>query len=114
MHGDHVGWLLVDGKVAFPNAIMRASQQEADFWLSADHMETVPEQMKASSGFEPAIAPCRDKVNISNKGHFFRDNLRAQASAKSINQVTAKSRPVCKTLQIPPPQEFIQFSTCGV
>jgi glyoxylase-like metal-dependent hydrolase (beta-lactamase superfamily II) len=31
MHGDHVGGLSADGKMVFPNAVVRASQNEADY-----------------------------------------------------------------------------------
>jgi glyoxylase-like metal-dependent hydrolase (beta-lactamase superfamily II) len=48
MHGDHVGGLLADGKPVYPNAIVRASQQEADFWLSKAHMEAAPAEAKES------------------------------------------------------------------
>lgn len=33
MHGDHVGGLSLAGKRQFPNAVVYASQSEADFWL---------------------------------------------------------------------------------
>jgi glyoxylase-like metal-dependent hydrolase (beta-lactamase superfamily II) len=46
MHGDHVGGLVVDGKAAFPNAVVRASQQEADYWLSKTHMDSAPKEQK--------------------------------------------------------------------
>jgi glyoxylase-like metal-dependent hydrolase (beta-lactamase superfamily II) len=46
MHGDHIGGLLLDGKIAFPNAVVRASQQEADFWLSKTHMDAAPKDRK--------------------------------------------------------------------
>ena len=46
MHGDHIGGLLVDGKIAFPNAIVRAAQQEADFWLSKSNMDAAPKEAK--------------------------------------------------------------------
>jgi glyoxylase-like metal-dependent hydrolase (beta-lactamase superfamily II) len=46
MHGDHVGGLVVDGKPAFANAIVRAAQQEADFWLSKAHMDAAPKDRK--------------------------------------------------------------------
>jgi glyoxylase-like metal-dependent hydrolase (beta-lactamase superfamily II) len=42
MHGDHIGGLTADGKPVFPNAIVRAAQQEADFWLSKAHMDAAP------------------------------------------------------------------------
>lgn len=34
MHGDHIGGLTVNGQIAFPNAIVRAEQKDADHWLS--------------------------------------------------------------------------------
>ncbi|MEP6885663.1 MAG: MBL fold metallo-hydrolase [Gammaproteobacteria bacterium] len=46
MHGDHIGGLLLDGKIAFPNAVVRAAQQEADFWLSKANMDTAPKDRK--------------------------------------------------------------------
>ena len=48
MHGDHVGGLVVDGKPAFANAVVRAAQQEADFWLSKAHMDAAPKDAKDS------------------------------------------------------------------
>ena len=46
MHGDHIGGLTADGKPVFPNATVRAAQQEADFWLSKAHMDAAPEDRK--------------------------------------------------------------------
>lgn len=46
MHGDHVGGLIQDGKIAFPNATVYAGKQDADFWLSAENLEKAPEAMK--------------------------------------------------------------------
>jgi glyoxylase-like metal-dependent hydrolase (beta-lactamase superfamily II) len=48
MHGDHVGGLSADGKAVYPNAIVRASQQEGDFWLSKAHMDAAPADAKPS------------------------------------------------------------------
>jgi glyoxylase-like metal-dependent hydrolase (beta-lactamase superfamily II) len=45
-HADHVGGLVADGKAVYPNAVVRADQREADFWLSAEHLEAAPEAMK--------------------------------------------------------------------
>lgn len=33
LHKDHAGGIVTDGKPAFPNAVVRLSQQEADYWL---------------------------------------------------------------------------------
>src|ERR1700677_226367 len=46
MHLDHVGGLLKAGKMAFPNAVVRASQQEADYWLSKAKMAAAPAAAK--------------------------------------------------------------------
>lgn len=42
MHGDHIGGLVGDGKLVFPNATVRAARQEADFWLSEENMNKAP------------------------------------------------------------------------
>ncbi|KVD46934.1 MBL fold metallo-hydrolase [Burkholderia sp. ABCPW 11] len=34
MHPDHVGGLTADGRPTYPNAIVRVSQRDADYWLS--------------------------------------------------------------------------------
>jgi len=53
MHGDHVGGLVSDGKIVFPNATVRASQREADYWLSRTNMDAAPKEGK--EGFEFAM-----------------------------------------------------------
>ena len=58
MHLDHVGGLIKDGKRAFPNAVVRASQPEADYWLSKAKMAAAPADAK--DGFvnaQQALAP---------------------------------------------------------
>ncbi|MCR6476865.1 MBL fold metallo-hydrolase [Variovorax sp. ZS18.2.2] len=47
MHGDHVGGLIVDGKLAFPNATIHAGQEDADFWLSKANLEKASPEMKS-------------------------------------------------------------------
>ncbi len=46
LHNDHIGGLTNDGKVTFPNAIIRADQHDLDFWLSKENMDKAPEGMK--------------------------------------------------------------------
>jgi glyoxylase-like metal-dependent hydrolase (beta-lactamase superfamily II) len=53
MHGDHVGGLSVDGKTIFPNAVVRASQMEADYWLSQAHMDAAAKDAK--EGYQTAM-----------------------------------------------------------
>jgi glyoxylase-like metal-dependent hydrolase (beta-lactamase superfamily II) len=58
MHGDHIGGLLADGKPAFPNAVVRAEQAEAAFWLSQAAMDAAPEARRdAFKGAMAAINP---------------------------------------------------------
>ena len=54
MHPDHVGGLMADGKPAFPNAVVRADQRDADFWLSQKNMEAAPKD--AQGFFQGAMA----------------------------------------------------------
>jgi len=53
MHLDHIGGLIADGKIVFPNATVRASQQDADYWLSQSKMDAAPKEAK--EGFEHAM-----------------------------------------------------------
>ena len=46
MHPDHVGNLAKDGKLAFPNATVRAAKAEADQWLSKENLDKAPDAMK--------------------------------------------------------------------
>jgi glyoxylase-like metal-dependent hydrolase (beta-lactamase superfamily II) len=39
MHPDHVGGLMHESAVAFPNAIVRADKRDADFWLSQANLD---------------------------------------------------------------------------
>jgi glyoxylase-like metal-dependent hydrolase (beta-lactamase superfamily II) len=39
MHADHLGGLMAGDKIAFPNAIVRADQREAEFWLSQANLD---------------------------------------------------------------------------
>ena len=66
MHVDHVGGLIKDGQRAFPNAVVRASQQEADYWLSKAKMAAAPADAKegfvnAQKALEPYVAAGRFK-----------------------------------------------------
>ena len=54
MHSDHLGGLLVQSKMAFPNATVRAAKKEADHWLSQANMDKAPEDGKGT--FKNAMA----------------------------------------------------------
>ena len=61
MHADHVGGLMNGDKLAFPNAIVRADQHDADFWLSQANMDKAPAEAKdffkgAMASLNPYVA----------------------------------------------------------
>lgn len=53
MHGDHMGGLMTGDKMTFPNAIVRADQHDADFWLNPSNMKKASDADKG--GFQGAM-----------------------------------------------------------
>lgn len=54
LHKDHVGGVISNGAMVFPNAVVRTSQTEADFWLNPANKSKAPALL--SSFFDSAIA----------------------------------------------------------
>jgi glyoxylase-like metal-dependent hydrolase (beta-lactamase superfamily II) len=54
MHPDHVGGLVADGHIVFPNAIVRADRREAQTWLDEQLLATAPASAKVY--FQGAMA----------------------------------------------------------
>lgn len=52
MHGDHIGGLLRDGNIAFPNATLYISTPEVAYWTNKEVMNSMPENSRG--GFEAA------------------------------------------------------------
>jgi glyoxylase-like metal-dependent hydrolase (beta-lactamase superfamily II) len=52
MHGDHIGGLSSGGQPNFPNAVVRTSKAEADYWLDPAHLASAPAEAKG--GFQTA------------------------------------------------------------
>ncbi|MDR6521854.1 glyoxylase-like metal-dependent hydrolase (beta-lactamase superfamily II) [Variovorax paradoxus] len=61
MHGDHVGGLVQDGKLVFPNATIHAGQEDADFWLNKANLEKASAEMKGF--FQGAMASLNPYVD---------------------------------------------------
>ena len=61
MHGDHIGGLLKDGEVAFPNATLYISYKEHDYWMDDQEMAKLP--INRQGGFQKA----RDVIKAYNK-----------------------------------------------
>ena len=65
MHGDHIGGLLRDDQVVFPNAALYLAQPEYDYWMSDEAMNQMPE--KARGGFSFArkvIEAYKDRLHL--------------------------------------------------
>jgi len=61
MHADHVGGLVSNGKLVFPNAVVRAGKADADYWLSKENLDKAPDAMKdffrgAQASLNPYVA----------------------------------------------------------
>lgn len=48
MHGDHVGGLIHQSALAFPNATIHADQKDADYWLSTANLNSAPEDKQGT------------------------------------------------------------------
>lgn len=46
LHSDHAGGLLLNGAIAFPNALVHTDKRESDFWLNTANMNAAPEDQK--------------------------------------------------------------------
>jgi glyoxylase-like metal-dependent hydrolase (beta-lactamase superfamily II) len=62
LHPDHVGGITsADGKMAFPNAIVRVDKHDADFWLSKANLDKAPDASKGFfQGAQASIKPYAD------------------------------------------------------
>lgn len=61
LHPDHVCGLTRDDEAVYPNAELRASQQDADFWLSESRAEEAEEGQKAFFEMaQDAVAPYQE------------------------------------------------------
>jgi len=48
LHADHVGGVVAQGAMAFPNANVHVDKRDADFWLSKARMDAAPDEGKAA------------------------------------------------------------------
>lgn len=54
MHPDHVGGLVSNGEIVFPNATVRARKADADYWLDEANLKAAPDSQKGF--FQGAMA----------------------------------------------------------
>jgi glyoxylase-like metal-dependent hydrolase (beta-lactamase superfamily II) len=127
MHPDHVGGLMAGDKMAFPNAVVRADQHDADFWLNQAVMDKAPD---ASKGFfKGAMASLNPYVQAGRFKPFdgstaLVDGVRAVAThghtaGHTIYEVESKGSKLVlwgdlmhvAAVQFPDPSVTIQFDT---
>lgn len=66
LHPDHVCGLTRDGEAVYPNAELRVSQQDADFWLSESRAEEAEEGQKAFFEMaQDAVAPYQEDDRVT-------------------------------------------------
>ncbi len=82
MHPDHVGGLMTEGKIAFPNATVRADKKDADFWLSKENMDKAPEANKGF--FQGAMASVNPYVQ-AGKFKAFEGNTDLVKGIKAVS-----------------------------
>ena len=57
-HPDHIGGLVANGKLAFPNAVVHADKRDADYWLNADIKAKAPKDFIGFfQGAEVSVQP---------------------------------------------------------
>jgi glyoxylase-like metal-dependent hydrolase (beta-lactamase superfamily II) len=127
MHPDHLGGLMAGDKLAFPNAIVRADQREAEFWLSQANLDKAPDDSKGF--FQGAMASLNPYVKAGKFKPFDGDTdlgggIKAVASyghtaGHSVYVVESKGQKLIVwgdlihvgSVQFPDPSVVIHFDT---
>jgi glyoxylase-like metal-dependent hydrolase (beta-lactamase superfamily II) len=71
IHPDHIGGLVVQGRIAFPNATLRVDQADIDYWLSDINLANANAQMKPL--FEGARASVKPYLAAGKLKPFSKD-----------------------------------------
>lgn len=79
LHADHVGGLTIDGRMAFPNAIVRADGADADYWLNDTNLS------RATKKDRPAFEAAKAALQPYIEAHRFRPFRGATSLAAGIN-----------------------------
>jgi len=127
MHGDHVGGLMTGDQRSFPNAIVRADQHDADYWLSQENLDKAPADNKGA--FQGAMASLNPYVKAGQFKPFDGDTdlmpgikaiaARGHTAGHSIYMVESKGQRLAlwgdlmhvAAVQFDNPSVTIQFDT---
>lgn len=77
LHPDHIGGLLVNGQMAFPNAEIYLPQSEAGYWLSPERSKS---QLPIFQGMIKALEPYQE----AGKVHFFEPNSELVSGIQAV------------------------------
>jgi glyoxylase-like metal-dependent hydrolase (beta-lactamase superfamily II) len=94
MHPDHIGGLMAGDQMAFPNAILRADQHDADFWLSQANLDKAPAEEK--DFFKGAVASVNPYIKAGKFKSFDGDT----ALADGIKAVAARGHTAGHTVYV--------------
>lgn len=71
LHKDHAGGIMAQGAAAFPNAVLRLSQAEADYWLTPANKARAPEFLSTFfDAAKAAVAPYQAAQRYQPYGKF--------------------------------------------
>jgi glyoxylase-like metal-dependent hydrolase (beta-lactamase superfamily II) len=84
LHKDHVGGVIQAGNMAFPHAVLRVNQQEADYWLSAANKQQAPDFL--ASFFDSAVATTAPYI----AAHRFQPFKNDEQLAPGVRATTAR------------------------
>jgi glyoxylase-like metal-dependent hydrolase (beta-lactamase superfamily II) len=71
LHKDHAGGIMAQGAAAFPNAVLRLSQAEADYWLTPANKAKAPEFLSTFfDAAKAAVAPYQAAGRYQPYGKF--------------------------------------------
>lgn len=79
LHADHVGGLVSDGRMAFPNAIVRGDGADADYWLNDTNLS------RANKDERPAFEAAKASLQPYIEAHRFRPFRGATPLAAGIS-----------------------------
>lgn len=82
LHPDHVGGLMAQNKIAFPNAVVNVDKNEVGFWLSEDKQRLADEKDKRF--FDAAIASLKP-YKISGRLKTFQGNQELSPGISAID-----------------------------
>jgi hypothetical protein len=93
MHPDHVGGLMANGAIAFPNATIHADKRDSDYWLSQANLDKAPADSKGF--FQGAMASVNPYVVA---GRYRRSRPTAKSCRACARRPATATRPATRAM----------------